>query len=59
MDADSFFSRLCQPESLLEAWKQVRRKNAKGGIDGIDPEDLDATIESLAVETATRLLNSS
>ena len=59
MSSDSFFSRLCRPESLLDAWKQVRRKNSKGGIDGVDPEDLDGTIESLTVETATRLENRS
>jgi len=53
--AESYFSYLCQPENLLEAWKQVRGKNSRGGIDGIDPENLDTDIGKLIDATVVKL----
>ncbi len=51
----SFFSRICQPQTLMEAWRRVRTKGSRGGIDGLDPEDLDDDIGNLLRETAARI----
>lgn len=40
------FDRLCQPETLKSAWLRVRRKNAAGGVDGIQPIDIEDSIDS-------------
>ncbi len=55
MAGDSLFSQLCQPDHLRAAWRQVRGKNSRGGIDGNDPEDLEAKIETLIRETVSKL----
>ncbi len=34
------FEKLCNPDTLLEAWQRILSKNAAGGIDGINPKDL-------------------
>lgn len=39
------YPRLCEVGTLREAWTRVRHKNARGGIDGVNPADLDARIE--------------
>jgi group II intron reverse transcriptase/maturase/CRISPR-associated endonuclease Cas1 len=38
------FDRLCQTETLWEAWQKVRQKNARGGVDGVRPEELEPKI---------------
>lgn len=35
MTKASLFDHLCAEQTLLEAWKLVKTKNAAGGIDGI------------------------
>jgi group II intron reverse transcriptase/maturase/CRISPR-associated endonuclease Cas1 len=53
------FEQLCRIDTLRRAWQKVRRKNARGGIDGVNPEDLDNKIEkvladlSRSIETQT------
>ena len=39
------FAKLCEVDTLREAWTRVRHKNARGGIDGVNPADLDTRIE--------------
>lgn len=36
------FNKLSDLNNLQSAWKQVRRKNARGGLDDIDPADMDS-----------------
>jgi group II intron reverse transcriptase/maturase/CRISPR-associated endonuclease Cas1 len=52
---EGLFIRLCRPQTLMGAWRTVRAKGARGGIDGLDPADLDRGIEKLLIETAARL----
>jgi group II intron reverse transcriptase/maturase/CRISPR-associated endonuclease Cas1 len=40
----NLFDQIRSTEVLTSAWKVVRKKNAKGGVDGINPSDLDATV---------------
>ena len=47
------FDRLCKRSTLESAWQRVLRKNARGGLDGIQPQDLETEIEktiSLLIE---------
>lgn len=55
MSGETYFSRLCQPACLLSAWKRVRKKASRGGIDGINPEDLDGDIENMVDKTVAQL----
>ncbi len=41
----NLFDQLCRTEALWEAWRKVRHKNARGGVDGKLPEDLETRIE--------------
>jgi group II intron reverse transcriptase/maturase len=49
------YEKLCQKETLYEAWKKVRKKNAGGGIDGVNPEDLDSRIDKIILELSQQL----
>jgi group II intron reverse transcriptase/maturase/CRISPR-associated endonuclease Cas1 len=53
------YTQLCREETLWEAWKKVRKKNARGGIDGIQPEDLDDRIQKVILDLSQKLLNES
>ena len=35
MNAQSLYAMLCREDTLYEAWKTVKGKNASGGIDGV------------------------
>lgn len=50
------FDSLCSPASLLKAWQRVRGKNSAGGIDGLNPPDLDKPIAGLLAELSGRLM---
>jgi group II intron reverse transcriptase/maturase/CRISPR-associated endonuclease Cas1 len=52
----SLFDQIRSTEVLTEAWQTVRKKNAKGGIDGINPPDFDATI-SKTIQKLSRTLS--
>jgi len=47
MKTTDLYSQLCEEHVLREAWEIVRRKNTRGGLDGISPEDLDGRIEKI------------
>lgn len=44
---EELFETLSDLNSLHAAWEQVRRKNARGGLDGIDPADMDSQADQL------------
>ena len=50
----SLFSRLCTPHLLLQAWEQVKSKNAAGGVDKRTVDDfaknLAENIQSIILE---------
>jgi group II intron reverse transcriptase/maturase/CRISPR-associated endonuclease Cas1 len=48
-------ARLCRPETLHEAWERVRLKNARGGIDGVSPGDLDTRIAKVLEKLSRQL----
>lgn len=54
MAASSLFQTLCLDSTLQAAWRQVKRKNSAGGIDGISlvefERDLYKQLQSLATE---------
>jgi len=49
------YEQLIQEESLWVAWKMVRKKNSQGGVDGINPEDLDARSDKIIPQLAKQL----
>jgi retron-type reverse transcriptase len=51
------YAQLCKEETLFEAWKKVRKKNARGGIDGINPEDLEKRIHKVIKDLSVKLLD--
>jgi hypothetical protein len=48
-------ARLCRTEVLREAWERVRWKNARGGIDGVEPGDLDHRIATVLEKLSRQL----
>jgi len=53
------YEQICREETLYDAWKRVRKKNAKGGVDGIDPENLDSRINKDIKQLSEKLSNNS
>lgn len=49
------FNEISKEANLWDAWLKVRHKNARGGIDGIDPEDLDARIRTMIRDLSKNL----
>ncbi len=50
------FNQVCNPDNLLMAWQQVRKKGSAGGIDGQDIAEIDQSsskyIKDLSIELA-------
>lgn len=51
----SLFDQIKSAGSLTEAWQTVRKKNAKGGIDGVNPQDLDLTFSKTIQKLSRKL----
>lgn len=58
MSMDLLFNKLCLEQTLMNAWKQIKKKNSAGGIDGVSLSDfeekLHANIESLVSDLSNR-----
>ena len=50
------FDKICSPSVLTEAWQTVRKKNAKGGIDGVSPQDMDVKISETIEKLSRKLM---
>lgn len=55
--ADTLYAELCKEEILMDAWHRVRSKNARGGIDGLSPEDLEEGIDRIIRDLSRSLEN--
>lgn len=52
---EKLFSRLCTHSALKNAWRSVRDKRAKGGLDRIQPQDMESDIDRIIAELVTDL----
>ena len=51
----NLYDEISSETNLWSAWQTVRRKNARGGIDGVAPEDMDAHIRTAIQDLSEKL----
>jgi len=51
----NLYDEISSETNLWSAWQTVRRKNARGGIDGVAPEDMDAHIRTAIHDLSGKL----